>query len=66
MSAPDEPPRLLNWAGRPELTTRFALRDLTPGEGYAASLAVDAAGDPVVVERDANPLLSAARAAVLC
>ncbi|MEV7805573.1 4'-phosphopantetheinyl transferase superfamily protein [Microbispora sp. NPDC088329] len=58
VSAPDEPPRLLDWVGRPELTSRFALRDLDPGEGYAAALAVAGARDPVVVETDAGPLLA--------
>lgn len=60
VSAPDEPPQLLSWAGRPEARHRFALRDLTPGDGYVAALAIADTRGLTVVERDAGPLLAAA------
>jgi 4'-phosphopantetheinyl transferase len=40
VSAPDEPPRLIRWAGRPELPSRVALADLNCDAAYAASLAM--------------------------
>ncbi|WP_460368450.1 4'-phosphopantetheinyl transferase family protein [Actinocorallia lasiicapitis] len=40
LSAPDEPPVLLDWAGRPGLAARIRLYDLDPAPGYAAALAL--------------------------
>ena len=41
LSAPDEPPRLLDWAGREELSTRISLVDLRcDSSAYSATLAV--------------------------
>jgi 4'-phosphopantetheinyl transferase len=40
VSAPDEPPRLIRWAGRPELPSRVALADLNCDAAYSASLAM--------------------------
>ncbi|GLZ08594.1 4'-phosphopantetheinyl transferase [Actinomadura sp. NBRC 104412] len=40
VSAPDEPPRLRLWDGRPGLAERIMMRTLDPGPGYAACLAL--------------------------
>jgi len=57
LSASDQPPRLVDWAGRPELPARVYLVDLPRDPGYAASLAfVD--GSPEVHEFDADGVLN--------
>jgi 4'-phosphopantetheinyl transferase len=50
VSAPDEPPRLLSWEGRPGLSGRMAMRGLAPRTGYAACLALLDHPDGVPVE----------------
>jgi 4'-phosphopantetheinyl transferase len=40
VSAPDEPPRLRSWNGRPDLAARIVMRTLDPGPGYAACVAL--------------------------
>lgn len=40
VSAPEEPPRLLAWEGRPELTGRITMHGLHPGTGHTACLAL--------------------------
>jgi 4'-phosphopantetheinyl transferase len=51
-----QPPRLVEWAGRPEAPARFTLYDLQGDPGHAASLAV-AGGQPAVREYDAGALI---------
>jgi 4'-phosphopantetheinyl transferase len=56
VSAADQPPRLVEWTGRPGVAAQFALYDLDGAAGHAASLAV--IGGPVVVqEYDAGALI---------
>jgi len=56
-----EEPRLVAWAGRPDLPGRMAMRTLDPGEGYAAALALlDHPPGVPVVERSAADLLKPA------
>lgn len=52
VSAPDEPPRLLARADRPDLVRTARLHDLDAGPGYAAALAV-LGENPPVREHDA-------------
>jgi 4'-phosphopantetheinyl transferase len=40
VSAPDEPPTLVRWTGRPELPSRVDMADLECEAAYAASLAM--------------------------
>jgi 4'-phosphopantetheinyl transferase len=56
VSTPDEPPRLVEWVGRPEVPPRAHLVDLHRDPEYAASLAF-VGGSPVVHEFDADGLL---------
>jgi 4'-phosphopantetheinyl transferase len=55
VSAADQAPRLVEWAGRPDAPARFALYDLDCGPGHAASLAVIDTR-PEVREYDAGAL----------
>ncbi|WP_018655805.1 4'-phosphopantetheinyl transferase family protein [Actinomadura flavalba] len=56
VSAPDAPPALLDWTGRPGLAARFTLRTLDPGPGHAACLALlDHPADVAVEERTFTP-----------
>jgi 4'-phosphopantetheinyl transferase len=55
VSAPDEPARLLSYAGRLGLAATMA--DLRPDDGYRAALTVLRAEPPVLRERDATALL---------
>jgi 4'-phosphopantetheinyl transferase len=59
VSAPDEPPRLTGYAGRPGLTGVMRLFDVDPDTDHPAALAVLAptAGELTVHSRDANTLL---------
>jgi 4'-phosphopantetheinyl transferase len=57
VSAPDVPPRLLAWRGRPGLADRIRLHALNPGAGYAACLALIGQPDAVVQESPAAELL---------
>jgi 4'-phosphopantetheinyl transferase len=62
-SPPGAPARLVDWKGRPHLRSRTALRDLHPGGGYLACVAVitprSTAEAVTVRERDAGPVLTA-------
>ena len=58
VSAPTEPPELGGWRDRPDLPARLRLVDLSPGPGYAASVAALDATTLNVVERDASELLA--------
>lgn len=60
VSAPGEPPRLLRYGEAADLVATMA--DLDPGEGYAAALAVLAAGPLRVREQDGAALLGASPA----
>jgi 4'-phosphopantetheinyl transferase len=57
VSAAGQPPRLVEWAGRPDAPSRFTLYDLDGGPGHAASLAV-IGGQPVAREYGAGALIS--------
>jgi 4'-phosphopantetheinyl transferase len=57
MSPADQPPRLVEWRGRPDAPARFALYDLECDPDHAASLAV-IGGRPEVREYDAAGLIS--------
>ncbi|RAY16022.1 4-phosphopantetheinyl transferase [Actinomadura craniellae] len=57
VSGPGEPPRLLDWAGRPGLAGRITLCALDPGPGHAACLALLDQPAAEVVERPAAELL---------
>jgi 4'-phosphopantetheinyl transferase len=59
VAAADEPPRLVEWAGRPDAPDRFTLYDLVGAPGHAASLAV-IGGQPAVREYDATALIGQA------
>lgn len=59
VSAPDEAPALLSWAGRPDLPARIRLHHLEPGPGHAACLAVLDSPDAAIHERSAVTLLGA-------
>lgn len=59
VSAPDEPPRLLGWDGRPEMPDRMRLYDLDPGPDWLGSLAVLGGSEVDVTEHDASALLAA-------
>jgi 4'-phosphopantetheinyl transferase len=61
VSAADQSPRLVEWAGRPDAPAMFALYDLAGDPGHAASLAVVGAR-PEVHEYDAAALLGLAAA----
>jgi 4'-phosphopantetheinyl transferase len=56
VSGPGEPPRLLRYGDRTDLV--LSLSDLDAGDGYAAAVAVLAAGPVGVEARDASPLLA--------
>ncbi|MFI0351933.1 4'-phosphopantetheinyl transferase family protein [Actinomadura sp. 9N407] len=59
VSAPDEPPRLLSWEGRPGLDGRIAMHGLAPRTGYAACLALlDHPDEVPVQERSAAGMLA--------
>jgi 4'-phosphopantetheinyl transferase len=58
VSAPSQPPALLAWTDRPFPHTGVELRDLSPGPGYRASLALLAPG-MTVREKDATSLIEA-------
>jgi 4'-phosphopantetheinyl transferase len=59
VSAPDEPPRLRSWDGRPDLAERIAMHTLDPGPGYAACVALlDHPEGVPVMERRAAELLA--------
>ena len=62
VTGPGEPPALLAWPARPEVPPRLRLRDLAPGSGYVACVAVLGAGELSVRELDATVLLSPYRA----
>jgi 4'-phosphopantetheinyl transferase len=59
VSAPDTPPRITSWRGRPDLARRLRLHDLVGAAGYRAAVAVvDSPPVPVVattVERSPRP-----------
>ena len=57
VSGPDEPAALLAWPLDDPPPTAIRLRDLEPGEGYAACLAACSASDLIVEERDGTALL---------
>jgi 4'-phosphopantetheinyl transferase len=57
VSAPDQPPRLVHWQGRPDLPAGASLHDLQARPGYAAALAL-VGHDAVVVCRDATELMT--------
>ncbi len=57
VSAPDDAPALLSWAGRPDLPARLRLHALHPGPGHAACLAVLDAPGAAISERSAVTLL---------
>lgn len=59
VSPPEEPPRLLGWAGRPDLIDRITLRTLDAGPGYAACLALLDQPAAPVREIQATELLAA-------
>lgn len=59
VSATDQPPRLVEWAGRPDAPARFTLYDLEGDLAHAASLAV-IGGQPAVREYDAAALIGEA------
>lgn len=61
VSAADQPPRLVEWAGRPDAPATFALYDLAGDPDHAASLAVVGAR-PEVQEYDAGALIGLAAA----
>jgi 4'-phosphopantetheinyl transferase len=58
VSGPGEAPVLQGWRGRAAMCGRIALRDLEPGEGYAASLAVLDTPRAGVAELDASLVLA--------
>jgi 4'-phosphopantetheinyl transferase len=61
VSAPDEPPRLRDWDGRPGLAERIVMHALEPGPGYAACLALlDHPEGVPVHERSASRMLRTA------
>ena len=57
LSAPDEPPVVHSWEGRPQMPARIRIVDLNPGAGYVASLAAVDAPRLDVVELDGTDLL---------
>jgi 4'-phosphopantetheinyl transferase len=59
LSAPDSPPSVLDWAGRPAPHWPIFLADLDPGPGYLAALAT-MGGRLRVAVHDAAPLLDGA------
>ncbi len=54
VSAPDQPARLLDFVGRPELVGRSTIADLSPGPGYVAAVTVLAAGPVAFVQATAT------------
>jgi 4'-phosphopantetheinyl transferase len=56
LSAPDQPPRLVAWLGRPEVPPRVHLVDL-PGDPVSAAALALVGGSPVVHEFDADGVL---------
>ena len=57
MSAPDQPPRLAEWQGRPGYRARVSMHDLVAGPGYAAALAL-VGRDATVICHDATELMT--------
>ncbi len=62
VSPPDQPPRLLSWAGAQAPRLPAWLHRLDPGAAHVAHLAVLADGPQHVVEHDGDPLLASGRA----
>jgi 4'-phosphopantetheinyl transferase len=58
VSPPAVPARLVAWEDRPNLVARVTLRDLQPGDGYIASLALLDHPEVTVTELDATCVLS--------
>jgi 4'-phosphopantetheinyl transferase len=57
MSAPDQPPWLAEWQGRPGYPAQVSMHDLRARPGYAAALALVGL-DAIVIYRDAAGLMS--------
>ena len=57
VTGPNEPARVLDWAGGPHGSGSLFLHDLDPGPGYAACVALADWGGNRVVEKDGETLL---------
>jgi 4'-phosphopantetheinyl transferase len=57
MSAPDQPPRLAGWQGRPDFPALVSMHDLAARPGYLAALAL-VGSDAAVICHDAADLLN--------
>ncbi len=57
MSAPDQPPRLVSWQGRPGFPALVAMHDLRARPGYLAALAI-IGRDATVIGHDAADLIA--------
>ena len=57
MSAPDQPPRLTAWQGRPDFPALVSMHDLAARPGYLAALAL-VGSDAAVICHDAADLLN--------
>ena len=57
VTGPNETARVLDWPGAPDRSAPLYLRDLDPGPGYAACVALVGWGGDRVVERDGATLL---------
>jgi 4'-phosphopantetheinyl transferase len=57
VTAPDAPPRLIAFAGRPELRATCAIADLAPDDEHVGAVAVLAAEPVTLAELDGAPLL---------
>lgn len=59
VSAYDQPPRLIDWQGRPGFAARVLMHDLQARPGYAAAVAL-VGRDAVVISHDATEILTCA------
>jgi 4'-phosphopantetheinyl transferase len=57
VSAPGHPPRLVSFAGRPQLAREASMTDLSPGKGYVSTVCVLHTAPGPIRQFDAGPLL---------